>query len=474
MKENNIWNKVLKIGTIIILLMGIIYFFVSYSQLKYSYYREAFSGIDNVRTIGKLEDNSVIVQEFQANGEYIKGIELEFANYGYTPQGQINVLVENDDIVFANETIDAAMLPDSSTYYVNFGGRKKIDQKSVIRIEIVAKNIGRDSTLTLWMRDKYQGTSLLLDNKSIEGTLVMIPDEYVEGNFVPKYVLTIGILLLCWILFILYEKKIEKQGEKNAGTEIVHIFDNYYFLLSQLVSRDFKTKYRRSYLGIMWSLLSPIFMMIIVSSVFSFVFRFDIENFPVYLILGQITFSVFSEATQIAGTTITGAGQLIKKVYLPKYIFPLSKVTFSFVNFMLSFVAAFGVMAFYGIKPSINMLFLPLWIIEFYIFTLGFSMLLSAAMVFFRDIQHLYSLIVLAWGYVTPIFYPVSSLSGWMQTVMNFNPLYHYIRYIREILLYGNCPSLNLNILCLLMAIVSFFIGATYFYKKQRQFILYI
>ena len=474
MREKNIWNKVLKIGTIIILLMGIIYFFVSYPQMKYSYYSEDFSGVNNVETIGKLGNDSVIVQEFQTNGEYIKGIELEFANYGYTPEGKINIRVENKGTVLADETIDAKLLPDSSTYYVNFGGRREIVKGSIVKIEISAIDIGDDSTLTLWMGEKCEGTSLFVDNKSVEGTLAMIPDEYVDGNFAPKYILAVGIILLSWVLFILYEKKADLKGKKNAGTEIVHIFDNYYFLLSQLVSRDFKTKYRRSYLGILWSLLSPIFMMIIVSSVFSFVFRFDIENFPVYLILGQITFSVFSEATQIAGTTITGAGQLIKKVYLPKYIFPLSKVTFSFVNFLLAFLAAFGVMAFYGIKPSVNILFLPLWIIEYYIFTLGLSMLLSAVMVFFRDVQHLYSLIILAWGYVTPIFYPVSSLSGWMQTAMNFNPLYHYIQYIRTILLYGNCPSLKLNGVCLLLAICSFFIGSRYFYKKQKDFILYI
>lgn len=474
MKKNSIWNKILIIGIGIIVVMGILYFAISYQQLKLSYVRESFAENDNVQTIGQLADCSTIVQEYTTNADFIKGIEVEFANYGNIPEGQVKITVENNGKVLAEETVDASLLPDSSNYYVNFGEIKSIVRNSKVVITIKALDIGENSTLTMWTGELADDTRLYLDNKLVEGTLILRPDEYVEANYAIKYLIFFVIVLVSWILFILHEKKLDEKGIKNVGTEIVHIFDRYYFLLSQLVSRDFKTKYRRSYLGILWSLLSPIFMMIIVSSVFSFIFRFDIEHFQVYLILGQITFSVFSEATQVASTTITGAGQLIKKVYLPKYIFPLSKVSFSFVNFMLSLLASFGVIFVYGVKPTINVLFLPLWIVEFYIFTLGFSMLLAAAMVFFRDIQHLYGLVILAWGYVTPIFYPVTSLSSWMQVVMNFNPLYHYILYLRNILLYGTCPTLKQNIACLLIAVVSFILGSHYFYKKQKDFILYI
>ncbi len=266
----------------------------------------------------------------------------------------------------------------------------------------------------------------------------------------------------------------QTQIWKKSLLELVQIFGKYRFLLSQLVGKEFKNKYRRSYLGILWSLLNPLFMMMIVSSVFSFIFRFDIENFQVYLILGQITFNFFSEATQVSVTTIVGAGQLIKKVYVPKYIFPLSKVLFSLLNFGFSFIAAFFVMVCYGVTPGLSMLYLPLWMGYYFLFTLGISLLLSACMVFLRDTQHLYSLVMVAFGYLTPVFYPVSSLAPWMQEVMKFNPLYQYITYLRNILLYGCSPSVWDNVVCLGYAFVSVVAGMHYFFRKQDQFILYI
>lgn len=260
----------------------------------------------------------------------------------------------------------------------------------------------------------------------------------------------------------------------NPLIEFSYIFGKYRFLLGQLVGKEFKNKYRRSYLGILWSLLNPLMMMMIVSSVFSFIFRFDIENFQVYLILGQITFNFFSEATQVSVSTIVGSGQLIKKVYLPKYIFPLSKVIFSFVNLGFSFIAVMIVMIYYGIQPGIYVIFLPAWLFYYFIFTLGVSLFLSALMVFLRDTQHLYSLVIVAFGYLTPVFYPMSSLTPWMQNVMKLNPLYHYITFIRNIMLYGQCPSLMDHIICLAWALAAITAGMYYFFKKQSKFILYI
>ncbi len=474
MKQKKIWNKVMKYGIIAIVCFAIFYYAISFFQLKYQPLEEDFSGLENVSVIGELTDANVVVQEFTCNAPYMKGLALEFANYGNVPSGTVHIQIENQGTILATHTVDADLLPDSSNYYVDFGGMKEVAQGSTIKVAVTIKDGAPGAAVTMWTGEKQTGCSLFVNGKEYEGTLVMAPDEYVMSHYTVRYLIFVLAVLALWVIYSLYEIAAEKKEKVNVGTEIVHIFDRYKFLLHQLVGRDFKTRYRRSYLGALWSLLNPIFMMIIVSSVFSFIFRFQIEHFQVYLILGQITFSVFSEATQVSVTTIVGSGQMIKKVYLPKYIFPLSKVTFSFVNFMLSFVAAAGVLVFYRITPTINILYLPLWLLEYYLFTLGISMLLAAAMVFFRDIQHLYSLFILAWGYITPIFYPVDSLAPWMQKLMNLNPLYHYITYLRNILLNGVCPSLNQNIVCLAMAVVSFAIGSHYFHKKQGRFILYI
>lgn len=469
-----LWSKVFKYGLGAIILFSIIYYCISKPQLQKQYYSEAFAGADNVNTIGELTDGTIVEQSFISNAEYMKGLSVKFANYGNTPAGTVEIRVKNGEKVLTEQVIDAAGLPDSSDYYVNFGEMKKVEKGSAVSVVFEFTDSQSGSSVTLWASDKMDNCTLTVNGESRASTLVMTPDEYIDYNYTLYYCIFILVILIGWITLCFFEISCEKKGIVNVGTEFIHIFDKYRFLLMQLVGRDFKTKYRRSYLGILWSLLSPIFMMIIVSSVFSFIFRFNIENFPVYLILGQITFSFFSEATQISTMTIVGSGQLIKKVYLPKYIFPLSKISFSFINFLLSFIAVAGVFAYYRIVPTVNMIYLPLWLIEFYMFTLGVSMFLASTMVFLRDTQHLYSLVILAWGYITPIFYPVTSLSPVMAFLMNFNPLYHYIEYLRDILLYGVCPSLNQNIICLLLAVVSMCFGLKYFYKRQNKFILYI
>ena len=248
----------------------------------------------------------------------------------------------------------------------------------------------------------------------------------------------------------------------------------YNFLLRYLIVRDFKVKYRRSVLGVLWSVLNPLLMMFVVSSVFSYVFRFNIENFPAYLILGQVFFNVLSESTNVSMTAIIGSASLIKKVYIPKYIFPLEKVLFSFINFLISFIAVAVVLSVYKIPIHLSILYLPLILIYLLAFCLGISFLLSTVAVFFRDTLHLYSVVLTAWSYLTPIFYPAEALSPQIMTFMRLNPMYHFIRYFRNIVLYGEIPSLYNNFVCMGFAAISLTIGLSVFYKNQDKFILHI
>lgn len=474
MNKKLTWRTMLKCGLFVIIACSILYYCISKPQLETRYYKEEFSRSENTNVLGEFTNGTHISQVYTCNAEYIKGISVLFANYGNIPSGTLEISVSKGEDVLYKGNIIAVDLPDSEDYYIDFGEKIPVEVGSRITIDIVSYGGQENAAVTLWASEKKNDCNLYVNGIERENTLVMVPDEYVSYPFTKKYVEIVAAIILSWILICNYEIKCEKKRKINAGIELIRIFDKYKFLLFQLVGRDFKTKYRRSYLGILWSLLNPIFMMVIVSSVFSFVFRFNIEKFPVYLILGQITFAFFSEATQIGTTTITGAGQMIKKVYLPKYIFPLSKVMFSFVNFLITFVAVIGVLIFFKVTPTVNMLFLPLWLAEYFIFTLGVSFFLAAMMVFLRDTQYLYSVVILAWGYITPIFYPVDSLSPIMQKLMNLNPLYHYINYLRFILLYGECPSLKQNLMCLGLAVGALILGGTYFFKKQDKFILYI
>ena len=217
-------------------------------------------------------------------------------------------------------------------------------------------------------------------------------------------------------------------------------FQHYKPLLQQLVVKDIKLKYRRSFLGYMWSILNPLMIMIIMVLVFSNMFRFDIANYPVYLIVGQTIFNFVSEATNQAMFSITGNAALMKKTYVPKYIFTVSKVTSSFVNMVF-----------------------------------GLGLLLAQGTVFFRDIQYIYGAFLTAWMYLTPIFYPIQQLPfELMWIIKHFNPLYAYITQFRMIVLDGVFPDVRLIFYGFVVSLIMLLIGTLIFMKKQDHFILYI
>ena len=252
-------------------------------------------------------------------------------------------------------------------------------------------------------------------------------------------------------------------------------FYDYRHLLQQLVEKDIKLKYRRSFLGYLWSILNPLMIMIIMVAVFSSMFRFDIENYPVYLIIGQTIFNFVSDATNQAMWSITGNASLLKKTYVPKYIFTLSKVTSSFINTLFSLGAMLIVFFVCRIRLNPYMLFIPVIMIQVYIFCVGMGMFLSQATVFFRDIQYIYAAFVTAWMYLTPIFYPIRQLPfELMWGIKHFNPLYSYITQFRTIVLEQAMPDFRLVIYGFAVGFGMLLAGTICFLKNQDRFILYI
>jgi len=252
------------------------------------------------------------------------------------------------------------------------------------------------------------------------------------------------------------------------------ILFKYKDLLYTLVSRDMKTRYRRSFLGYLWSVLNPLLMMAVLTLVFSYMFSSTIPNFPIYLLCGQAIFGFFSESTNMSMSSLTASGGLIKKVYLPKFIFPLSRTLSCFVNFGFSLIAMIIVLIVTRTPVNAALLFFPILLFYLFLFTLGVGLIMSVIAVFFRDIVPLYSVILAAWTYLTPIFYPVSILPPFAINLMTFNPLYHYVEFFRYIVLYGTIPSLAENLICLFMGVIALTIGLLIFRKHQNKFILYI
>lgn len=254
----------------------------------------------------------------------------------------------------------------------------------------------------------------------------------------------------------------------------LHNFWNYRYLLIELVRRDIKTKYRRSALGIMWSVLNPLGMMAVMTVVFSNIFRGGIENFPVYLMCGQVIYNFFSEASNMAMTSILDNAPLIKKVYVPKYLFPISRICSSFVNLLTAFIALTIVVIVTRTQLywTLGLIVFPIFYI--FIFSLGVGLILATLVVSFRDMMHLYGVILTAWMYVTPIFYSVDMLPENMQFIFAFNPLASIVEMLREVLLYGVVPSGVLHLQCFIPAVLVVAVGLIAFLKGQDTFILKI
>lgn len=252
---------------------------------------------------------------------------------------------------------------------------------------------------------------------------------------------------------------------------IVNDLKKYKFLIQQLVSRDFKTKYKRSFLGVLWSLLNPLLTMAVQYIVFSALFRFDLPHYQVYLLSGIVMFNFFQEATSQALVSITGNASLITKVYMPKYVFPVTKVLSACINLGFSLIALYLMIIFSGVKITWLHLLLPFPIINMLLFTIGFSLILSALMVFFRDMQFLYGVAIMLWMYITPIFYPENIIGGKYRLILQLNPMYHYIRYTRNIILDNSIPTITAHIICLIFSIGTLIIGWILFRKSENKFI---
>lgn len=255
----------------------------------------------------------------------------------------------------------------------------------------------------------------------------------------------------------------------------IKTFFRYKDLIIQLVERDLKLKYRRSFLGYLWSVLNPLLIMLVMTVVFSTMFSRNIANFPVYLLTGRTIFEFVTGSTTQAMHSVVANAPLLKKAYVPKYIFTLSKITSALIDMVFSLGALLLVMLLTRAPFTPYLLCVPLVIIQVYIFSLGLGFFLAQANVFFRDIQYIYKAVVTAWMYATPLFYPIESLPEKVQFVIKaFNPLYYYIAQFRDMAYSGCFPGPRIFWGGWLMAFIMLFFGVWTFQREKNKFILYI
>ena len=252
-------------------------------------------------------------------------------------------------------------------------------------------------------------------------------------------------------------------------------FKKYRFLLSELVIKDIKLKYRKSYLGILWTLLEPLLTMLVLTEVFTSFYGRSDKLFPVYILTGRLLYSYFSNATKAAMKSIRVNGQMIKKVYVPKYIYPLSSIISQFITFLISLVVLLGTAIVLKVKPTIYLLeaMLPLFILL--ILVMGVGLILATLAVFFRDMEYLWGVVLMMIMYCSAIFYDPEKIikagKGWILTI---NPLYAIILNFRNTILYGQSLEMKSLFYAAGFSAVTLVLGIWMFYKKQDQFIMNI
>ncbi len=257
-------------------------------------------------------------------------------------------------------------------------------------------------------------------------------------------------------------------------SKYIENFKKFIPLLTELVERDVKTKYRKSVLGVLWTLLNPLLMMVILSIVFSNLFKFDIENYPVYILSGQVIYNFYSESTSSAMSAILNNASLLKKVYIPKYMFVLSRIMSSLINVLASHCALLIVMIATGVEIHWTIVLFPIPLVLLVIFCLGLGLVLATITVKFRDIMHLYGVFTTGLMYLTPVIYALSLLPSWLYKIVRINPITNYLMMYRDVMLNGTVFKLSHLLIALAESAVMLLIGLALFAKKQDQFILHI
>jgi ABC-2 type transport system permease protein len=256
--------------------------------------------------------------------------------------------------------------------------------------------------------------------------------------------------------------------------QIIKNFQKYRFLLSELVVKEIKLKYRRSYLGILWTLLEPLLTMIVLTLVFSKLRGVEDKTFPIYILTGRLLYTFFANATKSSMKSIRNHAQMIKKVYVPKYIYPVSSIISQYITFLISLVVLVAVAIYLRIRPTIYLLNAIVPLLILFVMVLGVGLILATLAVFFRDLEYLWGVILMIIMYCSAIFYPVEIIGNGRQWLLDYNPLFAVILNFRNSVLYGLPIDMHALIYSIVFSVATLLVGIWMFYKNQDKFILNI
>ncbi|HWP50960.1 MAG TPA: ABC transporter permease, partial [Clostridia bacterium] len=460
------------------LVLAFLFYFLSGYQLHFRQSKGNLSMPSASSGTVELVEGASVTQDFVVVIQRLQNVSVQWGTYNRPNSGSVLMQLYNlkDNSLLMSQSFDAATISEGSI--TSMAAEKPIETVYGVPLRlIITSNSLPGSAASPMMSATAQGGNsfiLTLNNAPVEGTLCFVAtgEDYIwTGLHYWKLVSGMGVVFALY-LYSVYRKW--TYGKNSLLVNAVFAMSKYRFLIKQLVARDFKSKYKRSVLGVFWSFLNPLLTMIVQYLVFSNLFRFDVPYYPVYLLCGIILFNFFSEACGMTLASIVGNASLITKVYVPKYVYPMTRVLSSFINFLIALVPLFAVALFSGLHPTKAWLLLPFVLICLAVFTLGLGMLLATAMTFFRDTQFLWGVLSMIWMYLTPIFYPASILPENIVWVLKCNPLYYFVTFTRILIIDGVSPEPVMYFTCASFSLCMLGLGAALFKKHQDNFVLYL
>ena len=251
-------------------------------------------------------------------------------------------------------------------------------------------------------------------------------------------------------------------------------YRQYQFLFEELVKRDFTKKYKRTVLGMGWSIISPLMNLLIMWLVFGQILGSNVEHYAIYLFSGQLVFAFFSDATNLGMTSLVGNAAIFTKVNVPKYLFLFSQNVSALINFGLTLLVYFIFVALDGLPFTWRFVLLMYPIACVVIFNLGMGLILSALYVFFRDMQYLWGIATQLIMWLSAIFYSIETFSNSARNMFLLNPLYLFIQYFRKIVIEGTIPTPQFHLLMLVDALLVICIGFWMYKKYNTEFLYYV
>ncbi|MDD6579580.1 MAG: ABC transporter permease [Lachnospiraceae bacterium] len=453
-----------------------VFYFLCGDQLLY---RKSLSPIlmkQSTSATDELSSEHTIKQVFMTAVERIDTVSIQWGTYYRQNTGTIliKLCIEETGEVLIYKEIDASQISEGEI--ISLVPECPIENKVGIPLTIEMTStspIGQALSPLIAQTNEF--SNLYYDNVPIESAILCFSVDGTDFIKHSKYywplVVAVGVIFVVLICCSYYRYR--KNGNDYIS-DFILTFVQYRFLSKQLIRRDFKAKYKRSVLGMLWSLLNPVFMMGIQYYVFSTIFKNNVEYYGVYLLLGVICFNYFSEVCNASLASIVINAGLINKVYVPKYLYTVTKSVSALINFALSMVPLIVLVVISKIPLKIEMLLAMYGVIFLVIFCMGMGLILASIMVFFRDTQFLWGLFSMIIMYATPIFYTEDILPDNLRFIFNINPLYHILKIIRTSILQGASADPIEYIYAGIISGIVLLIGTVIFKKTQDKFILYL